>query len=140
MLRALILGCVLLYAMPNALGREVTAADYLERASARLAVLDKITARVKTLTVTVGEVGHSGRLRLGLVRCAETPPELTPEAVAYVTLAEVLGDEVESDGSGATPLFAGWIFASSPGLSAVEHPVYDVWLIDCLDDGVVGTE
>jgi len=53
------------------------------------------------------------------------PPEETPESAAFLEITELRSD------SDPVSLFNGWMFASSPALSAVEHPVYDVWVIDC---------
>lgn len=107
--------------------REASREDYLERDRAKLAILDKITARVENIELQVGENTVLGSLELKLERCLEPPMEFTPETLAYVHLAENTGDDTPS-----TSLFSGWMFASSPGLSALEHPVYDVWVVDCL--------
>ena len=67
-----------------------------------------------------------------LVRSASSGPR--PLSHVIYQVLEALTTAVvahESPGSPAAPLFTGWMFASSPALSAVEHPVYDVWVIDC---------
>lgn len=114
--------------------REATASDYIEFPIARLAILDKITARVHTIDIAIGETVKSQRLRIDLARCAKMPPEFPPQAVAFVSLSEVTDQRDENDKEQARLLFSKWMFASSPGLSAVEHPVYDVWLLDCLTE------
>lgn len=108
-------------------GREASREDYLERDTAKLAILDKITARVDSIEVHAGELFQFGSLELTVRSCLETPTEFTPESLAFVTL----GERIQAD-SDTRKLFSGWMFASSPGLSALEHPVYDVWVIDCL--------
>jgi hypothetical protein len=89
--------------------------------------LDKVTARVTTFRVPVGEPVDFGALRIRVRHCDRTPPEEEPEAAAFLEIDELRpGQEQEV-------LFTGWMFASSPGLNAVEHAVYDVWVLDCVD-------
>ena len=88
--------------------------------------LDKITARVTTFEVPVGGSAEFGTLRITLDACNKRPPEETPETTAFLEI-----DEVRPGDGAPTRLFTGWMFASSPALSALEHPVYDVWVIDC---------
>jgi hypothetical protein len=88
--------------------------------------LDKITARVSTLEIPVGETVAFGTLRIKLDTCHKRPPEEPPETTAFLEI-----DEERPGDSEPTRLFTGWMFASSPALSALEHPVYDVWVIDC---------
>ncbi len=68
-----------------------------------------------------------GPLDIIPTRCWEPPPEEVPESAAFLLIRE-------RDPSGRTPpveLFRGWMFASSPGLSALEYPTHDVWMLDC---------
>jgi len=87
--------------------------------------LDKVTARVTTLQVNLGEVARFGTLEIIVRTCDKRPPEETPESAAFLDIWEV------RPGEAAIGLFRGWMFASSPGLNALEHPVYDLWLKDC---------
>jgi len=103
--------------------------------------LDKITARISRLEVPIGERVQFGTLEILADGCNKRPPTETPETTAFVevfdigkTLADELQDKETAQPALPRPperLFSGWMFASSPGLNAVEHPVYDVWLIDC---------
>lgn len=103
--------------------------------------LDKITARITRLEVPIGERVQFGTLEILADSCNKRPPTETPETTAFVevfdigkTLADELSEKEAAESSLPRPperLFSGWMFASSPGLNAVEHPVYDVWLIDC---------
>ncbi len=103
--------------------------------------LDKITARITRLEVPIGERVQFGTLEILADSCNKRPPTETPETTAFVevfdvgkTLADQLQEKDPADVGLPRPperLFSGWMFASSPGLNAVEHPVYDVWLIDC---------
>ena len=90
-----------------------------------LQALDKVTARVSTLEAPVGEVVTFGTLEIIARTCDKRPPEETPESAAFLDVWEV------RPGEPALSIFRGWMFASSPALSAMEHPVYDVWVLDC---------
>jgi len=93
--------------------------------AALLGGLDKVTARVTTLTAPVGETVRFGTLRITARTCEKRPPEEPPESAAFLEIDEIRpGKEPER-------IFGGWMFASSPALNALEHPVYDVWVIDC---------
>ena len=87
--------------------------------------LDKVTARVSTFEAPVGDTVRFGTLEIIARTCDKRPPEEPPESAAFLDIWEVRPDEP------AISVFRGWMFASSPALSAMEHPVYDVWVIDC---------
>ena len=97
----------------------------VELQAALLQGLDKITARVSTIEAPVGLTVRFGTLDIVVKRCHKRPPEETPETTAYIEIQE------RRLGEGAQQLFAGWMFSSSPAVSAIEHPVYDVWVVDC---------
>ena len=94
--------------------------------------LDKITARIKTFKIKVGVSKTFGILDINLQKCVYSKPLDEPESIAYIKVLD------ESDKYSVTkyktPIFEGWIFASSPALNAMEHPVYDVSLISCKKD------
>ncbi|MCG8509630.1 MAG: DUF2155 domain-containing protein [Rhodospirillales bacterium] len=90
-----------------------------------LQALDKVTARVSTIEAPVGEVVSFGTLEVIARTCDKRPPEETPESASFLDVWEV------RPGEPAVSIFRGWMFASSPALSAMEHPVYDVWVLDC---------
>ncbi len=87
--------------------------------------LDKVTARVSTITAPVGDSVTFGALEIIVRTCDKRPPEDPPESAAFLDIWEV------QPGEPAISIFRGWMFASSPALSALEHPVYDVWVLDC---------
>ena len=87
--------------------------------------LDKVTARISTIDAPIDEVVRFGTLSIVVRRCNKTPPEEPPETMAFLEIDDVKPDERP------VRLFSGWMFASSPALSALEHPVYDVWVIGC---------
>jgi hypothetical protein len=93
--------------------------------TAVFAGLDKITGRIISFDVKMGETVQFGALQVTPRACYTRPPTESANTDGFVEVAEVtLKGEVKS-------IFAGWMFAASPGLHAVEHPVYDVWLTDC---------
>jgi hypothetical protein len=87
--------------------------------------LDKVTARVSTIEARLGDTAKFGALEIIVRACEKRPPEETPESAAFLDVWEV------RPGEPAGSIFRGWMFASSPALSALEHPVYDVWVLDC---------
>jgi hypothetical protein len=87
--------------------------------------LDKITGRVSTIEAPVGTAVKFGSLSITARRCERTPPEEPPEATAFLEIVDA------KPGEAPVKLFEGWMFASSPAVSGLEHPVYDVWVIDC---------
>lgn len=87
--------------------------------------LDKVTARVSTLDAPLDVAVRFGTLELVVRACHKAPPEEPPESAAFLEIRELVPD------APARSVFSGWMFASSPGLSALEHPVYDVWVLDC---------
>jgi hypothetical protein len=92
--------------------------------------LDKTTARITTIEAPIGQSVQFGVLRIVVRACIKRPPEEPPETSAFLEIDEVRpGDEGKPQ-----RLFSGWMFKSSPALSALEHPVYDVGVLDCKDD------
>ena len=87
--------------------------------------LDKITARISTLEAGLDQMVSFGSLEIVPRACHKTPPEEPPESAAFLEITDVRPD------AAAIRVFTGWMFASSPALSALEHPVYDVWVLDC---------
>ncbi len=87
--------------------------------------LDKVTARVSTFEARIGETVRFGTLEILPRFCDRAPPEEPPESTAFLDIYEARAGEQRSD------LFHGWMFASSPALNPLEHPVYDVWVLEC---------
>lgn len=101
------------------------AAQKISNPIAVFAGLDKITARVTAFEVPIGETVQFGALKVTPRVCYTRPPTEPPFTSAFVEVDEVLVDKSEKR------IFTGWMFADSPGLHAVEQPVFDVWLTDC---------
>jgi hypothetical protein len=93
----------------------------------RLRALDKITARTVSFDVKVGETVKFGDVYIRPQTCKEPPPIEEPESLAFLQIWE------KTPENKSKWIFSGWMFASSPGLSAMDHPVYDVWVLDCVD-------
>ena len=90
-----------------------------------LQALDKVTARVTTIDAPLNETVKYNTLEIIVRACDKKPPEETPESTAFLDIWEARpGEPMQS-------VFRGWMFASSPAVSAMEHPVYDAWVIDC---------
>jgi len=93
--------------------------------TAVFAGLDKITGRIISFDVAINETVQFGALQVTPRVCYSRPPTETPNTDAFVEVDEVtLQGEIKR-------IFTGWMFAASPGLHAVEHPIYDVWVTDC---------
>jgi hypothetical protein len=87
--------------------------------------LDKITGRPTSITAPIGKPVHFATFTITARFCYSTPPSETPETAAFVQIEDHRPDQP------ARKIFSGWMYASSPGLNAVEHPLYDVWVISC---------
>jgi len=93
--------------------------------TAVFAGLDKITGRIISFDVAIDETVRFGALEVTPRACYTRPPTDAPNTDGFVEV-----DELTLQGE-LRRIFTGWMFASSPGLSAVEHPIYDIWLTDC---------
>jgi hypothetical protein len=122
------------------------------RSGVKLRALDKITGNSTDLTAKVGDTLKFGRLSVTVRACFQAPPQDTPESAAFLEIhalgaasqRETAAEKAGKETKGPKPLgpdgllFSGWMFASSPGLSALEHPTYDVWVISCNSSGPEG--
>ncbi len=90
-----------------------------------LRALDKITARITEIALPIGEEVRFGTLAINAKYCRSRPPIETPETFAYLEI-----DDLKRTGE-RQRVFEGWMVASSPALNALEHAVYDVWVINC---------
>lgn len=100
-------------------------ADRIKNPTAVFSGLDKITGRIVSFEVKMDETVQFGALQMTPRVCFTRPSTETPNTTSFV--------EVEETGAegGNRKVFSGWMFASSPGLHGIEHPVYDIWLVDC---------
>lgn len=95
--------------------------------TAVLRALDKVTARSVTIDAPINTPVQFRTLEITAQVCDKRPPEESPEAASYLVVVE------KREGRPPVTVFQGWMFASSPGLSAMQHPVYDVWVLDCIN-------
>jgi hypothetical protein len=93
--------------------------------------LDKTTARVSRIEAPVDQSVHFGTLDITVRACVKRPPEEPPETAAFLII-----DEARPGGTSFVTrrVFSGWMFASSPAVSAMEDPIYDVTVLDCKTD------
>ncbi|HKQ55699.1 MAG TPA: DUF2155 domain-containing protein, partial [Methyloceanibacter sp.] len=117
--RVLALSCLALAALfqPG-----TASAEIVKNPIAVFAALDKVTGRISHLEVPINNTVEFGALKVTPRVCDSRPPTEQPRTASFVEVDEVkLTGEVQR-------IFTGWMFAESPGLHAVEHPVFDVWL------------
>jgi hypothetical protein len=103
------------------------AAERIKNPLALFSVLDKITGLTTSFEVPVGEEKVFGTFMVKAFVCYTRSITEQPKTVGFVQV-----DVVEADKS-MKRIFSGWMFAESPGLNAVEHPIFDVWLTGCKD-------
>jgi hypothetical protein len=100
-------------------------ADKIKHPTAVFSGLDKITGRIISFEVATDETVQFGSLQITERVCYTRPPTEAPQTTTFIEVEEVdAANEYKK-------IFSGWMFASSPGLHAIEHPVYDIWLTDC---------
>jgi hypothetical protein len=100
-------------------------AEKIPNQIAVFAALDKMTARIQPLEVPLGKTAKFGGLKITPRVCLTRPATEQPVTSSFVEVDEVQLDKTEKR------IFTGWMFAQNPGVHAVEHPVYDVWLTNC---------
>ncbi|MCM1323469.1 MAG: DUF2155 domain-containing protein [Acetobacter sp.] len=98
--------------------------------AALMQAMDKVTGRVNKITVPVNSKISFGDFSLVLRACKKRPAEETPENFAFVDVTD------KSFGTEEYNIFRGWMLSSTPGINAIEHPIYDVWLLECIDTEV----
>ena len=96
-------------------------------------LLHKVTAKVQQIQLLSAQEYAIGDMSLTMHDCLSTPPEEPPETKAFLQISEFKAGRDK-------PLFNGWMFASSPGINAMDHPVFDIWPLACkTEDGMVFT-
>lgn len=100
----------------------VLAQDMADAPGARLRILDKLTGEVQDATLGRGQSLTTGRLTVQVDACRSPADNTVAEADAHLTIM---------DASSAEPVFNGWMLATAPALSALDHPRYDVWVLRC---------
>lgn len=117
--------CLALFFTPQASAERIT------NPVAEFTGVDKITGRIITFDVYVGETVQFGALQVTPRVCYSRPDTEEPKTDSFVEVDEITLDRK------IRRIFSGWMFAESPGLNAVEHGVYDVWLTRCKQESDV---
>lgn len=110
---------------------QASAKEMVDFPVVKLQSLDKVTARTMTFEASTGSTVKFGPLYIKVQTCRKAPPVEQPESAAFLQIWEINSEEK------AEWVFSGWMFASSPGLSSMDHPIYDVWVLDCLEEKTV---
>lgn len=124
-LLALALLPALALALPALAQQGLQDPGWVPKRTAKLQALDKVTARVTVLEAPLNQPTAFGTLRVVVRACNARPPEEVPDAAAWL---EVLETRNRAEG---VPVFQGWMFANAPGVSMLEHPVYDLRVLEC---------
>ena len=95
--------------------------------SAKLKLLDKTTNKVTQKTINVNSIIDWDSLNIQIYACYSTPPEEIPEDYVLLEIKDTLSKKKEY-------IYRGWMISSSPDVTPLEHPIYDLWLIDCMVD------
>lgn len=108
----------------------IACAEDVVKNTAQMQAMDKITGRVSVVNVPVGGEVKFGSLSIVVRKCQTRPMEETPDNFAFVDISDTTlqGNEFN--------IFKGWMISSSPATHAVEHPIYDVWLLKCRDSQI----
>ena len=100
-------------------------AEPIEGTSAKLKLLDKTTNKVTQKTINVNSIIDWDSLNIQIYACYSTPPEEIPEDYILLEVKDTLSAKKEY-------IYRGWMISSSPDVTPLEHPIYDLWLIDCI--------
>lgn len=117
MIRALGLACLIALPCP------ALAQEFEDASGATLRFLDKLTSETGDVTLDRGQAAQFGRILVRLDDCRYPADNPSADANAHLTIV---------DSTSQAPLFSGWMLASSPALSALDHPRYDVWVLSCV--------
>ncbi|MGL1920419.1 MAG: DUF2155 domain-containing protein [Hyphomicrobiales bacterium] len=101
-------------------------AERIENQTAIFNALEKVTATIETIEINLNDTKKFGIFEITPRVCYTRSATERPQTTSFVEI-----DEVSTDQTEIKRIFTGWMFASSPGLHGVEHPVYDIWLIGC---------
>ncbi|WP_426958862.1 DUF2155 domain-containing protein [Muricoccus radiodurans] len=116
-----------LAAVPLLLGlaRPAQAQEWVEKRTAQLQALDKVTARITVLDAPLNQPVRFGSLTITVRACNARPPDEVPDAAAFLEVRDSLAP------ASAPPAFRGWLLANAPAANMLEHPVYDLRILEC---------
>jgi hypothetical protein len=118
-MRALLAALLLAVPLP------LQAQDWRPQRIAELQALDKVTARVTTLRATLNQPERFGSLIITVRACFSRPPDEVPDASAWM---EITDSRAPANGAA---VFRGWMIANAPGVNMLQHPVYDIRIMEC---------
>ena len=101
---------------------DASPSGWLPKGVAELQALDKVNARHTVLSVKIGETARIGTLRIDVLACVVRPPDQPQDSAAFLSITDANGDGVG---------FRGWMVASQPALSMLQHPVFDIRVTGC---------
>ena len=104
----------------------------IKNGSAIFSGIDKITANITTFNVPIDETYTFGKLEVTPRVCYSSPPYIPRSRTSFVEISSLVRD-FSTNEYDRQRIFTGWMFAESPGINGMEHPVNDVWLIGCAD-------
>ena len=107
------------------LAAPAAAQEWRPQRVAEVQALDKVTARVTTLRAALNQPERYGSLTITVRACYARPPDEVPDASAWF---EILDSRAPANGA---PVFRGWMFAEAPGVNMLQHPVYDIRILEC---------
>ncbi len=107
----------------------IAQADKIKNGTAVFSGLDKITGRIISFEAAMGETVQFGSLKVTSRACFTRPATEAPQTDTFVEVDEI------SAGKEDKRIFSGWMYAASPGLHGIEHPIYDIWLTNCKAPG-----
>ncbi len=102
-------------------------AEPIKKESATLKLLDKTSNKVLEKNVKVNSTISLGSLDIKIYSCYSSPPDEVPENYILLEVIDKLNDEKEY-------IYRGWMISSSPDITPLEHPIYDLWLVGCISD------
>ena len=102
--------------------------DPIEGYSVKLKVLDKITSQINTININVNDTHEYGTLKIEIYACYKRPPEEIPEDFVLLKIFDTLNE------NNLEKVYQGWMISSSPAATPFEHPIYDVWVMECKID------
>jgi hypothetical protein len=91
-----------------------------------LTALDKITAKTSSIKIAIGKKKNFGKLEIKPLKCVLSEESDATDTVAYIQVKDLSAKD-----NNQVFIFNGWTFASSPTLRSIDHPIYDLWLVDC---------
>ena len=101
--------------------------DTVEKKYASFKLLNKTTNKVSSKDILVNSIISWETLRIEVLYCASTPPTEIPENYVLIDVYDLINQKENS-------IYKGWMISSSPDLTSLENPVYDLWLVDCINE------